>query len=340
MKRASTILPVYGLVFLIISLYSGALSCKKENPIKFPKGIFPDSVYVLAGLNSGYDDYNLNINYILGRHPVIFSSNRASNGGQFDLVQGEIRFEFDKETGAFLLNSEITDDIYYKTIINKANTSGNDFGPYGFFSSSDGYEYLFTAAETSGNGLDLFFVKNLPRFGNTAPLVTGPFPVTLINTSFNEAYITFDVNKDSIYFCSDRSGDFDIYVQKRNAVAATDVFLGGSFFPAVKVDSVNSTSNDEAPYIYMNIMVFASDRPGGLGGYDLYYSIFRNGKWSSPVNMGPRVNSSSNEFRPVIISHGDFTNNAILFSSNRSGGLGGYDLYFTGFNLPVSRIIF
>jgi hypothetical protein len=79
-------------------------------------------------------------------------------------------------------------------------------------------------------------------------------------------------------------------------------------------------------------MVFASDRPGGLGGYDLYYSLFRNSKWSSPVNFGPKINTSADEFRPLVGFRPDFVNNFIIFSSNREGGKGGFDLYFTGFD--------
>jgi hypothetical protein len=78
----------------------------------------------------------------------------------------------------------------------------------------------------------------------------------------------------------------------------------------------------------------SSNRAGGFGGYDIYYSVFRNGNWSSPVNMGSRINTSSDEYRPVIGSNPDFTNNFIMFSSNRPGGKGGFDLYFSGLQLP------
>ncbi|MGQ9619647.1 MAG: hypothetical protein ACUVTX_01515 [Bacteroidales bacterium] len=326
--------PVYILLFYFTA------GCKKENSVKFPKGIFPDSVFALTGINSEYDDYNINVCTISGVCPVIFSSNRASNGGQFDLVQGVISFDFNKETGSFLLNSEITNDVYYAAIIGKANTPVNDFGPYGYFSSNDGYEYLIVASAIAENGLDFFYVRNLPRFENIVPNVAGPFPVTRINTPYNEAYITFDFNGDSIYFCSDRDGNYDIYVQARNKAITTDLYFNSSFDPAVKVDSINSIYSDMAPFIYLNIMVFSSNRPGGMGGYDLYYSVQMNGKWSSPVNLGPEINTSGNEFRPVIIYHNDFTNQAIIFSSDRPGGSGNIDLYFTGFSLPVTRIIY
>ena len=86
-------------------------------------------------------------------------------------------------------------------------------------------------------------------------------------------------------------------------------------------------------------MIFTSNRPGGYGGYDLYYSVFKNGKWSSPVNFGPDINTSSDEYRPVIGYHPDFTNKFMIFSSNRPGGKGGFDLYFTGVDISWQNSI-
>jgi hypothetical protein len=81
-------------------------------------------------------------------------------------------------------------------------------------------------------------------------------------------------------------------------------------------------------------MLFTSNRPGGMGGYDLYYSVFNIGKWSSPINMGPGINTASDEFRPLLGYHPDFKNLFMVFSSNKPGGTGGFDLYFTSMNIP------
>jgi hypothetical protein len=83
------------------------------------------------------------------------------------------------------------------------------------------------------------------------------------------------------------------------------------------------------------MMVFASNRPGGYGGYDLYSSVLINGKWSSATNLGPGINTAADEYRPVIGYHPDFTNGFLIFSSDRPGGKGGFDLYFTGFDYTV-----
>jgi hypothetical protein len=113
-----------------------------------------------------------------------------------------------------------------------------------------------------------------------------------------------------------------------------DAWLTQSWAASTPVDSINSTWDEKCPFVYGNVIVFASNRPGGMGGYDLYYSIFKKGKWGFPVNLGPRINTTSDEFRPLIGYHQDFTNNGLLFSSNRPGGQGGFDLYFTGYTFP------
>lgn len=325
------------LVALIIPVLAVMASgCKKtENPVKYPQGTFPDSVYNLSGLNTQYDDYNSNI-YIIGSSmPIIFSSNRKSTGGQFDLVQGNLWFQFDQTTGNFAVGSDMTSDLFYTTVANKASTTGNDYGPYSIFSSTDGFEYMFTASAAVGSPLDLNFVKNLPRFGSTTPEVFGPYPVRLLNTTSDDAYICFDGNEDSAYFCSNRGGNFDIYVHTKPAVMMLDTWMSQAFATSSVVDSINSTADDKCPFVYRNIMIFTSNRDGGEGGYDLYYSIFRNGKWSKAINMGNRINTASDEFRPLVGYHPDFTNKMIVFSSNRDGGAGGFDLYFTGYTFPV-----
>ncbi len=72
-----------------IALASGILisasvltSCNKDdNPIKFPYGTVPDTVTTpLTGINSQYDDYNMDIYQMMTSFILIFSSNRNSSG--------------------------------------------------------------------------------------------------------------------------------------------------------------------------------------------------------------------------------------------------------------------
>ncbi|MCX6301677.1 MAG: hypothetical protein NTW82_05800 [Bacteroidia bacterium] len=70
-------------------------------------------------------------------------------------------------------------------------------------------------------------------------------------------------------------------------------------------------------------LIFASDRPGGFGGLDLYISKKVNGDWGPPVNLGPQINTPFNEDRPFLINKG----NTLFFSSQGHRNIGGYDLF-------------
>lgn len=72
-----------------------------------------------------------------------------------------------------------------------------------------------------------------------------------------------------------------------------------------------------------NEIVFSSNRPGGLGGKDLYrIRKFMNGKYSLPYNLGPMVNTSEDEDAPFIDK-----NNVLYFSSKGHNSIGEYDIF-------------
>jgi len=76
-----------------------------------------------------------------------------------------------------------------------------------------------------------------------------------------------------------------------------------------------------------NFMILCSNRKDSQGGMDLYISVKDGNDWSDLRNMGTTVNSQSDEFYPFL----DNKNN-LYFSSDRKGGLGGYDIYFCRYN--------
>lgn len=93
-------------------------------------------------------------------------------------------------------------------------------------------------------------------------------------------------------------------------------------------EPINTKNNEGAQTLSSNgkYMYFtACERSGGLGSCDLYFSAFDNGHWSLPVNPGWPVNTPGWESTPSISADG----NLLIFSSNRPGGFGGKDLWFT-----------
>ncbi len=73
-------------------------------------------------------------------------------------------------------------------------------------------------------------------------------------------------------------------------------------------------------------ILLAADRLDSYGNKDIYVSFGKGGnEWSKPENLGPDVNSSSEEYSPFLASDGK----TLYFSSKRPGGFGGYDVYVT-----------
>ena len=81
-------------------------------------------------------------------------------------------------------------------------------------------------------------------------------------------------------------------------------------------------------------MVFASDREGGYGGFDLYYSVFSDEQWSQPQNFGSQINTEHDEYRPITFDFAGYK--IMIFSSNRPGGKGGFDLYSVVINNHIA----
>lgn len=103
-----------------------------------------------------------------------------------------------------------------------------------------------------------------------------------------------------LYFSSngyDAAGDQDIYVSRQRA--------DGTFTRATAVAELNTdTFVDQMPNVRKDglEMVFASNRPGGVGGQDIYTSkrARTTDPWSAPVKLGTNVNTAGNETRPSL----------------------------------------
>ncbi|MHC4352645.1 MAG: right-handed parallel beta-helix repeat-containing protein [Planctomycetota bacterium] len=82
-------------------------------------------------------------------------------------------------------------------------------------------------------------------------------------------------------------------------------------------------------------LYFHSDRPGGMGGFDLWTTVrdMSADNWAEPNNMSKIVNSPYDDEWPCISEDGL----TLLFSSNRREGLGGYDLWMTTRPSPTNN---
>jgi len=94
---------------------------------------------------------------------------------------------------------------------------------------------------------------------------------------------------------------------------------------------LNTDQNEGAQTLSSNgdYMFFtACNRPGGIGNCDLYFSAFKNGKWTEPSNLGSPVNTKHWESTPSVSADG----RTLFFSSSRPGGFGGKDIWMTRLN--------
>ena len=329
MKRIAQRLVYLSIVPALLVYATSCISFGKYD-IVYETGTFPDTVINLTGANSRYDDYNSagppTIGYNFG---LIFSTNRGTEGLEYDLISYELYVSFDQTYGNLeIYPSEMAYPFFY--LADLANSDDSEFGPYLIpFLTSD---FLFTFASNRTGDMDIYashFDQN--SFGGGSMADPTPFRLKGINSDKYDAYATFIADASEIFFCSNREGDLDIYSHK--------IEHGDNLLIWAREDTVyqvenrmelNSPAEDACPYINGILMVFASKREGGYGGYDLYYSQLSEEGWSTPVNFGPDINTEHDEFRPVAFHAPKFDNDLMVFSSNRPGGIGGFDLYYVG----------
>jgi hypothetical protein len=337
--RNKTLAPI---LFLILM---GA--CRRSQQILLSGGTFPDSPVNLSDMNSQYDDYNSTLNFVGTSSPLCFSTNRNSRGSNFDIIYKLLDVNMSLVNGKLTVaesSSNYLNDVVYENnnlndALSKINTDADELGPnligqgVKFNGSADMFNqyqsYILLYANNESGNLDIKYVENIDQ-----EKYNKPKPVSFLNSSKDDAYPSLmwnSLNFNSVYFCSNRNGGFDIY--KTDLDSTKDLLdnLSDTSAKTITKDTIlSSVGDDKCPYINENMMVFTSNRPGGYGGFDLYYSLMVNGKWSTPVNFGPAINTPYDEYRPIIESIPGFTNDFMIFSSNRPGGKGGFDLYYVG----------
>jgi hypothetical protein len=322
---------------LVLIALIGSTSCEKTpGGYQFERGSLPETPVNLSDFNTEYDDYNSTAPSLGELIPFCFTTNRNSQGNNFDIIYQPMNVNFDKTTGILKVTNEYANwgifrDDYeiITTGLTKTRTTGNEFGPnlvIGYSANKFNFTLLYSTDITGNSQIHFTSNRTDENFSETRE-------VAFLNSEFDDMYPTFNTGRTKIYFCSNRNGErFDFYYVDVNPETDIEVLLSDNTnYEVLKNTSLSSSSDDKCPFFFENKMVFASNREGGFGGYDLYYSILENGEWSEPINFGEKINTEFDEFRPVLINEGvSWTQTMMVFSSNRPGGFGGFDLYFVG----------
>ena len=211
------------------------------------------------------------------------------------------------------------------------NTSKSDFGAT-FFQD----KIVFTSArDTTKFGEKLYTWNNQP-FLNLYVAERNPADESLFNetvflpnvmTKYHEATASFDATGKTIYYSTN--------IVKKNKLVIDESKTNN--FQIVKGEIVNNKLENPQKVFFDSDdysvghpalsedgqwLFFASDMPEGFGETDLYYvKIAADGTMSSPVNLGPKINTIGNDLFPF------FRNGKLYFSSDGLYGYGDLDVY-------------
>ncbi|WP_088342192.1 OmpA family protein [Robiginitalea sediminis] len=212
------------------------------------------------------------------------------------------------------------------------NSSYSDFAPaFGPDSS-----LIFSSDRDTGNlaryrhtwnardFLDLYRVDSLTRKGSTVTKVDG------VNSRYHESTSALSADGNTLYFTRN-----NLVENKRASDNEGVVRL--KIYRALKVDgawaSIEELPFNDDSYSVAHpalspdgkVLYFASDMTGGRGQSDLWrVQIREDGTFSSPENLGPKINTEARETFPFVSA-----DNVLYFASDGHPGLGGLDIFAT-----------
>ena len=141
----------------------------------------------------------------------------------------------------------------------------------------------------------------------------------IVNTSTMESQPCISADGKELYF-----------VRYSRTYESTDIYYSqlyqGKWTNPKPITIANSKGNEMSPFMHPdgNTLYFASDGIPGMGGYDIFMcKKLPRGEWSDPVNLGYPINSENNEISFVVSTDGK----TAYISTDRDGGMGGYDIY-------------
>ena len=211
------------------------------------------------------------------------------------------------------------------------NSASYDFCPT--FTGKDQDELVFASSRESSTGTDEdpitgqsymdLFHSDLDKKGRWSE----PEPLSnTICTPHNEGGACFDSKGKTIFFtrCMDMDGSnlaCDIFFAKKQ---------GNGYGASMALGLINRDENDSSQVGHPtlspddNILIFASDMPGGFGGKDLWYVEAVDGSFagSIPQNLGSAINTAGDDMFPHYRDNGD-----LYWSTNGREGLGSLDIW-------------
>lgn len=197
---------------------------------------------------------------------------------------------------------------------NMVNSMDNEYFP-GI--TADEQVLIFTRLV---NGRDEEFYKSTKVDGKYSFAENMGYP---INTERNEGTISLSADGQYIFYTAcnrpGASGSCDLYLSKLDGSTWSEPINLGA--------PVNSASWESQPCLSFDgrTLYFSSNRPGGYGESDIWYTTFKNGRWTPPINAGPEINTTGDEQSPFIAKD----DQTLYFNSDGHPGMGGVDLFFT-----------
>ncbi|MCX8111880.1 MAG: OmpA family protein [Bacteroidia bacterium] len=170
----------------------------------------------------------------------------------------------------------------------------------------------------TGPDEDLYWSERDPETGAWLPAQRMPTP------------ISSHKNEGAAFFSSDGQWAFITLCDRAEGLGSCDLYfseLKGLMWsePRNLGPEVNSPHWDSHPSLTHDRkrLYFASGRPGGMGGVDIWYSEWKEGRWQKPINLGPPINTPGDEYSPMIAADG----RTLYFASNYHPGMGGQDIF-------------
>lgn len=154
-----------------------------------------------------------------------------------------------------------------------------------------------------------------------------------INTSGNEGAPALSADGELLFFVACQDSPDGSYTGGRKGFGSCDIFysqkVGNAWSKPYNLGPNINTKNFESQPSFSadgKTLYFVSNRAGGFGGADIYFSTLReDGSWGVPVNIGNKINTPGKEESVFIHPDGK----TLYFSSNGHVGMGGLDIYMS-----------